>query len=651
MLPGRAGRKIARGVILFVIVTVILAPTAMAAESFAPITDAERTLTEVPGEPNAPAVVLFKIGDVKLKDEERAIHSSRMEVNLRIKILNEAGLEFAEWTVSHSEDLRLRELKARTVLPDGTEIVVGDDDVFERKDDVADKHYQETVIVFPGAEVGAILDLTYVLRFNGYLLDGWLFQSPIPTLHSEIEYLIPKSLGIAPWGKQTFNRTMQNETKRTPKGRVLRVWMDDLPGFPDEPFTVSDFDMSSVFDLTIAKYYGQSLFETWDFTHDRYDDWYYRSFRKKGKKSAAKALELVSGATTTKEKAERIYRFVRDEIATRRAVGIHLADKSTADGVLEDAEGDYAEKSLLLKTMLTAVGIESQAIWVADGSRWTVDLSFVQPNWFDRIFIRLQLQDTEVFLDPSSRRNGFGWFRSSSEGAPSIALVKKKKAEKIVLPTKPAEGNTREIGLELEIDEEGALHGSGSLVLSGHPARDRFDWKGEEGKTREAWANWLKDRYPRFEIEVESVNEDVELARLVLAWTMKQFDDDVLGDEVSLVLAAAFGIESHPYQLATGHRRTPVQRRYEQVWRSSVRVHWPETFDLDVVPVDAVVNSDIGGYELRYIRDRTINSLRMERTLRLDRRRFMNGAEYLNLRKIYNTAQKSDVKPAVWIAN
>ena len=301
--------------------------------------------------------------------------------------------------------------------------------------------------------------------------------------------------------------------------------------------------------------------------------------------------------------------------------------------------------------MFTAVGIESQAIWVADGSRWTVDLSFVQPNWFDRIFIRMQLQDVEVFLDPSSRRNGFGWFRSSSEGTPAIALVKKKKGEKIILPTKPADGNRSEIGVELEIDEQGALHGSGSLVLNGHPARDRFDWKGEEAKTRKAWVDWLKAQYPRFEVEFESLEEDVERARLVLAWKMQQYDDDVLGDEVSFVLPAAFGIDSHPYQLATGHRRTPVQRRYEQEWRSSVRIRWPETFDLDVVPAGAVVNSDVGGYELRYVQDPTVNSLRMERTLRLDRRRFLNGAEYLNLRKIYNTAQKADVKPAVWIAN
>src|SRR3954463_5121850 len=101
------------------ILTLAACRGAMAAD-FPPVTDEERALTSVPGEPNAPAVVLFKRGEFLMAGYGRFVGSlaSHLRVQGRVKILTEAGKSNGEVAVVHSGSLRLQNFSGRTVLPD-----------------------------------------------------------------------------------------------------------------------------------------------------------------------------------------------------------------------------------------------------------------------------------------------------------------------------------------------------------------------------------------------------------------------------------------------------------------------------------------------------------------------------------------------------
>ena len=91
---------------------------ALLAATFEAITAEEQALTAVAWQPDASAVVLFEKADLQIMDYPTDA-SSVLEVRTRIKVLAEAGKEFAEIEIPHSAELRLRGFVGRTVQPDG----------------------------------------------------------------------------------------------------------------------------------------------------------------------------------------------------------------------------------------------------------------------------------------------------------------------------------------------------------------------------------------------------------------------------------------------------------------------------------------------------------------------------------------------------
>ena len=156
------------------------APVALRAADFPPVTDAERALQSVPGEPNAPAVVLGKSAELWLMDLARQEISSRLVSRVRIKVLSEQGMSQGEVEIPHSSFVRLVKLDGRTVLPDGRVVPLPKDARFERRLSKAEKLYV-TSVAFPAVEVGAILDYEYELRFDSlYFLEPWFLSDELP---------------------------------------------------------------------------------------------------------------------------------------------------------------------------------------------------------------------------------------------------------------------------------------------------------------------------------------------------------------------------------------------------------------------------------------------------------------------------------------
>ncbi len=82
----------------------------LAAADFLPITKEERDLVSVAGEPNAPAVVLFKKGEQLMSDYgfQTSADFSYLRVQARIKILTAEGAGKGEITIFHGDGARLQ---------------------------------------------------------------------------------------------------------------------------------------------------------------------------------------------------------------------------------------------------------------------------------------------------------------------------------------------------------------------------------------------------------------------------------------------------------------------------------------------------------------------------------------------------------------
>ncbi len=426
--------------------------------------------------------------------------------------------------------------------------------------------------------------------------------------------------------------------------------MDRLPGVPEEPFQFPMFDMSSVFELVLtedrqARY---KLFTDWDTTSERYRDIFYRSFLGKGRGASAKLAELTSGTADDRAKAEAIYRFVRDEIATRRVAGVSLTEDASIQKVLEEGEGDFAEKALLLQHMLEKAGLHARLVWVRTRYLGLQDMSVAIPSWFDRAVVQLQVDGETYFLDPSEKTYGFGAGRYGVEGMKALLFPGKgEKAKVITMPFSSPEENLRRAEMDLTVDDDGIASGAGTLLLTGHPARLKMKWKETPEETQDAWRNWLQTRLPGYEVSGVEVEEKIEEGEIHVAWKMAQPEEEVLGDEVSLAPSRPLGPVDSPFTLLTSQRQTPILFRFLDRDEVTWTIHWPEGWILESQPAPLEHANAVGSFSLALDTDLEARTLTVHRVMDRLKREVYPGREYGQLRSHYKKAGKSDAQQIV----
>ncbi len=142
-----------------------------------------------------------------------------------------------------------------------------------------------------------------------------------------------------------------------------------------------------------------------------------------------------------------------------------------------------------------------------------------------------------------------------------------------MLPETPFERNVKRAVLDLALDAGGRLAGTGELVLTGHPAGERIDWK-----------EWLGERYRGFELAGVQVQELPDEWKVRLAWSLRQRDEDVLGDELSLQPSLPLGPMVQPFVQPADKRRSEVLFPYGFVEEVELRLRWPEGWKIESVP-------------------------------------------------------------------
>jgi len=632
---------------LFVVVVsglLVLPAVALAAE-FPEVTEAERSLSSAPGYPEAPAVVLFNNGHFTMMGALGNEAYSSLEVEGRLKLLKKEGADYGEVKVAHSDFVRLISFEGRTVLPDGRTVPLPDDALFETTVS-GQKRWSVTTATFPALEPGAIIDYRFELRFESYnSFDPWYFQQAIPTLHSEITYTVPRNVSAVPWGKATFGRHFQSEKQRAARGQQLRVWMDDLPPIPDEPLTFPYEDLSSSFMLlpTLMKVSGQVvlLFKDWSSACDLVDYSYADARRRDGEaRRTAKRMAKEVGKDDA-ARARTILAFVRDEIDTLDIPGVFPLLGQDIDEMLRNHRADVAGKGLILREMLDGAGIDGDLVWAAERSSGTIDTSVANPNWFERVLVRVTLDGQTVYLDPVDPAAAPGYLAPDLEGMPAV-IFSRRKPEVIELPSAPFEDNLRRATLDLAVDEDGRLTGTGSMVLAGHhAARWLRAESGPEGLTA-ALSDDLDDRFPGFDVTEVEVTADREGPRIELSWTLAQRDEEVLGDQVTVAPSRPLGPIQQRFTLTPSQRLTPVLLAFADRDEVDLTVRWPEGWTAEVVPEPVAFDNAAGAFQVESELDEPERTLHLHRRFDTSEKSFVGPAAYGALRDLYARAEAGD---------
>lgn len=622
---------------------------AAGADPFPPITAAEKDLTGVPGEPNAPAVVLFRKAEFLMMGYTRSDEiSSHLIVQVRTKILTDEGTKsWGEVTIPHSNYARLQGFEGRTVLPDGTVVPVPADARFQRKVSETRKVFV-TSVAFPAVRTGAILEYRYELIFDSiYYLEPWYFADEVPVLHSEITYKVPREIKAQSWNRDPFKVGLQQEPKKSSRGTEVRVWADHIPAVKLDPYGLPFADLALQM-MVLPAFLDDDdqhtkLLDSWPSVCEIFVEIYDKAERKDGG-VGKKAREITAGvAGGPREKAQALYRFVRDQIATEDVDGISLSEGASVEKTLTGQSGDYADKALLLQSLLKEAKIPGRLVWAADRRHGQVDPGLTNPFWFDRILVAADLDGGRVFLDPGDRDLGFGQLQPWYEATPAL-ILDKKKPEGVVLPETPFDQSTRKAVLDLALDASGRLAGTGEMVLTGHHAWEKIHWKDDAAQTAEAWKDSLAEDFKDLKIADVKVEESPDDRRVRVTWTMQQREDEVLGDESTLLPSRPLGPTAQPFVQAADQRRSPVLFPYADREEVELRLRWPEGWTLDQTPKLARQDNALGGFTVSLDIDDAARTLVYRRRLEIKQKQLANMQQYESVRSLYAAVEKSDAQ-------
>ena len=641
---------------LLLAVLAFAAPSAARADQFPAVTAEEWALTSVPGEPGAGAVVLSKKGEIRLMDLGSQDVSSTMTVTVRLKILTEAGKEYAEVEVPHSSYFRLLGFSGRTLLPDGRIVPLPKDAKFRRELSENEKIYV-TSMAFPAVEVGAILDYRYEMRFDSpLLLEPWYFSERVPVRFAEVVYQVPSTLQARSWSRDPYQVGLKSESTTNRQGTRLRLWAENLPPVPDEPYAPPFGDLATQFRLVPTAYKDANelfrLMETWESTCKLFEDWYYGPARRRSGSAKKRAKELAAGAKADGPRAvaEALYRFVRDEIETEDLPGVELRKDMTPDSVLKAGSGDPADKALLLQTMLEAAGIDAKLVWAADRHDGLVDLRLPNPAWFDRVLVAAELAGSQggerVYLDPSVPLLGFGRLLPGLEGTAAL-IVDPKKPEEVTLPGSPHDANGRRATLALELDESGAVSGRGEMVLTGHHVWSETPDGAPLSEIEEAWLERLESRFADFEIEELTAEGSPDAQEVRLEWSFRQNQEEVLGDESQIAPSLPLGPATQPFATGVELRRSPVFFSFGDADLLEMTLTWPEGWRLEALPQEVDAENRAGVFEASVETDAEGRTLRYRRRFDLAAARLNDQGLYEELRALFDAAQRHDAQALV----
>ena len=295
-----------------------------------------------------------------------------------------------------SENQRLRVLRARILRRDGSEIGARQGDTPRLAEPEFNLYYDTRlrVLRFDEFEDGDLVEIAYVLTetdeanetgpYNGGLIP---LGRGVPVALMEVELAGPEAI-LPEW--ELAHLDGQPERAVDEEGVVRLRWeWRDLPAVPT--------DVPPAPQLLVTPYLVYSNHPQWG----DLADWYARHIASRVRTSEQveeTALRLVAGVDDRRDRIERIYRFVTNDI---RYVGLEFGEHRfrpfSADWVLHHRIGDCKDKAALLVALFDVIGVPARMVMVRTSDFGPVSTDLAALEIFNHAIV--YLPEDDLWLD------------------------------------------------------------------------------------------------------------------------------------------------------------------------------------------------------------------------------------------------------------
>lgn len=624
-----------------------------------PVDPADLALKEPKVEKDADAEAIF--WEVKVDDsDEGALVFNHY---LRIKIFNERGKEtFSKVDIPFGKifgrSIKIKDIAARTIKPDGTIIELNEKDIFEREVLKASGIKQKVKsFAMPGIEPGVIIEY----RYRESISNAWAnnlsleFQRDIPV--EQVKYF------IKPFASDFYNfLSMHMFNGRTPpiekeKNGFYSVTMTNMPAFREEP-RMPPADQVRAWMLlyyTRSEWAKASSMRFWAIWGGVVNEIHKPDIKVNDEVKRA-AAEAVADATTPEEKLKRIDKYVRTKIKNiyDDAVGLTPEDraklkvnKSPSD-TLKRGQGTAEDIDMLFIAMANAAGLDANIVEMGDRSRIFFDRTIPTSYFLTQHAIAVRTENGWRFFDPASPYVPFGMLPWKSEGQEVLVLDSKNKEFAFVdTPMSPPDKSLEKRSAKLRLSEDGTLEGDVRIEYYGHLGAEQKELNDESSQSEreERLRNMIKERMSTAEVSDIKIENVTDFEKPFVYEFKIKVPGYAQRTGKRLFIQPSFFEKGVAPLFQTTERHYPIYFRFAWSEEDDVRIELPAGYVLDNPEAPApFAAGNIAGYDVK------LQATKDGRTLVLKRNFFFGGGDnvlfpvtsYGQLKKVFDALHESD---------
>ncbi|MEL6559863.1 MAG: transglutaminase domain-containing protein [Bacteroidota bacterium] len=596
------------------------------------ISDSEWSLQTYEKDPDAGAVVMFDIGSSFYATKKDGDIVIRFKKQKRVKILDETGFEASKVTIpiyifNEKESEQVVEFQATSYLKVGGQVVskqVEAESVFE---ETIDENWKVKKFTFPDVQVGSVLEYSYVLETS--LLPDWVFQSNIPTIHSEYK------VGMVPFfeyvfitqGIDTFDVQTVQEDKMWKKIGQIKSYsgqnmgeaatyrdiiytyvLKDVAAFKDESYITSvndyiakiDFQLSNTYDVpTYVSEQYQSLGQatvfmtTWPkMIEDFLAADVFGKYLKASEGLARKLLnsELNLDGQSKAQQARAIINYVKRNFKwngeTRKLARLKPKE------FVSQKQGDSAEINLFLTAMLRAAGIEAQPVILSTRDHGKIKANYPFQHFFNNVITLINEPGLSYLTDATDPLIAYNRIppRCINENG---LIVNKGEGGWVNLESKFLSLNNKLFSVS--IDPESSVATAGVTIQSSE--YHAYAYKNAYGKNEEAVKNGMLENGLSDVSQIRFINYEKNTKPYVIAFKATAEVEEVGG---KLILSPFFKFPIAENSLVEEERKYPIDLVFAESRSFKSQINIPEGYTIKQLPEGLNMKDELTAIKLNY---------------------------------------------------
>lgn len=268
-------------------------------------------------------------------------------------------------------------------------------------------HERQVRIVFPGLEIGSLVELQYSLVTYAPSMNGvsyrWSFSLSVPSRFSLYSVAHPTTMKV---NFKTYNSTAEPSVRET-SGITIRTWLrSEIPAQISEPNGLPFWDLAEHVDLT--------TYDSWVDFGKYLCDSLWRPDLDAPLDSCERSLfeELSLAGMTPRDRVTALFHGVQQRIRyLGLSIGGHNLKPYSSAVICKARYGDCKDQANLLVKLLRQAGIECYPAIVATWERiFAQDTGLATVPYFNHALVYIpNLDGQPMWLDATSKYAATGW--------------------------------------------------------------------------------------------------------------------------------------------------------------------------------------------------------------------------------------------------